>query len=481
MSTELREARLKKLEEIRALGINPYGERFEREDTAAECHASYEEERPVVVAGRLTAIREHGKTIFADLTDMSGKIQLYLNPKTARADSLALFKLLGLGDIAGVRGKLFQTRKGEITVVVEEITLLSKALRPLPEKWHGLTDIEQRYRRRYLDLISNEESRKIFQLRSRVIHEIRAFLGEKGFLEVETPMMQPLAGGAAAAPFKTYYTALDSVMYFRIAPELYLKRLLVGGMEKIFELNRNFRNEGLSRRHNPEFTMLEIYQAYGDCRTMMDLVEELVTTVAERVCGTLKIRSGENLIDLTRPWKRVKYRDLIRQFLKRDDWFSLPAEKMAETARGLGLEFSPEMTAVEITNEIYEKSIEGGLIQPTFVIRLPSPLVPLAKRCPDDPEVVDVFELEINGQEIAPGYSELNDPLEQRSRFREQRTRRDGTDEDRIDEDFLSALEYGMPPAGGMGIGIDRLIMILTGAESVKDVILFPQLRPKTE
>ncbi len=477
MSSDLREARLEKLEEIRRLGVDPYGAKFERKQTASECHSAYQEDKPVVVAGRLTAIREHGKTIFADLTDMSGKVQLYLNPKTASADSLALFKLLALGDIVGAEGGLFKTRKGEITVVVEEITLLSKALRPLPEKWHGLTNIEQRYRQRYLDLISNEDSRKIFLQRSRIVHEIRAFLEAKGFLEVETPMMQPLAGGAAAAPFKTYYTALDSAMYFRIAPELYLKRLLVGGMEKIFELNRNFRNEGLSRRHNPEFTMLEVYQAYGDCRTMMDLVEELVTTVAEKICGTLKIPSGNNIIDLTRPWKRVEYRDLIRQFLKQDDWFSLPAEKMAETARRLGLEITPAMTAVEITNEIYEKSIEGGLIQPTFVIRLPAALVPLAKRCPEDPEVVDVFELEINGQEIAPGYSELNDPLEQRRRFQAQQDHRAGPG---IDEDFLEALEYGMPPAGGMGVGIDRLIMVLTGSDSVKDVILFPQLRPKT-
>jgi len=480
MSTELREARLQKLEEIRGLGINPYGEKFKKNQTAAECQRDYQEEKPVVVAGRLTAIRAHGKTIFADLTDMSGKVQLYLNPKTAAAESLTLFKLLALGDIVGAGGKLFKTRKGEITVVVEEITLLSKALRPLPEKWHGLTNIEQRYRQRYLDLISNEESRKIFQRRSRIVHEIRAFLEAQGFLEVETPMMQPLAGGAAAQPFKTYYSALDATMYFRIAPELYLKRLLVGGMEKIFELNRNFRNEGLSRRHNPEFTMLEVYQAYGDCRTMMDLVEELVTTVAEKVCGTLKITSGEDIIDLTRPWKRVEYRDLVRQYLKRDDWFSLPAEKMAEIARELGLEVTPDMNEVEITNEIYEKSIEGGLIQPTFVIRLPAALVPLAKRCSDDPEVVDVFELEINGQEIAPGYSELNDPLEQRRRFQAQRQHRGGPEDTGIDEDFLTALEYGMPPAGGMGIGIDRLIMVLTGVDSVKDVILFPHLRPKT-
>jgi lysyl-tRNA synthetase class 2 len=480
MSDELREARLQKLEEIRGLGIEPYGGKFERKQTAAECHSAYREEKPVVVAGRLTAIREHGKTIFADLTDQSGKIQLYLNPKTASADSLALFKLLALGDIVGAGGKLFQTRKGEITVVVEVITLLSKALRPLPEKWHGLTNIEQRYRQRYLDLISNEESRALFQQRSRIIREIRSFLEEKGFLEVETPMMQSLAGGAAAAPFKTYYAALDSTMYFRIAPELYLKRLLVGGMEKIFELNRNFRNEGLSRRHNPEFTMLEVYQAYGDCRTMMDLVEELVTTVAQKVRGTLRVPRGEGTIDLARPWKRVEYRDLVRRFVRREDWFSLPAGQMAETARGLGLEVTPEMNEVEITNEIYEKSIEGGLVQPTFVTRLPASLVPLAKRCSDDPEVVDVFELEIGGQEIAPGYSELNDPLEQRRRFQAQRDGRDGLKESGIDEDFLAALEYGMPPAGGMGIGIDRLIMVLTGAESVKDVILFPQLRPRT-
>jgi lysyl-tRNA synthetase, class II len=480
---DLRGQRLKKLQELRALGINPFGGRFARTASAADCRLDYREEKEVIAAGRLTAIRGHGKTVFADLRDSSGKVQLYLRRDNLKERELAILDRLDLGDIVGVRGSLFTTRKGEISVLVRELTLLSKALLPLPEKWHGLKDREIRYRRRYLDLIANEEVTDLFRLRSRIIREIRGFLDRRGFLEVETPMMQALPGGAAARPFETFYSALNTPMYLRIAPELYLKRLLIGGIEKVYELNRNFRNEGLSRSHNPEFTMLEIYEAYGDCRMMMELVESLVTEVAGAVRGDLAPVHGETVIDLTPPWKRARYRDLVTGFPGLEDWFSRSREEMAAAASGLGLVITSAMSPLQITHEIYEKCIEPSLLQPTFVLEFPAPLVPLAKLREDDPEAVDVFELVINGTELAPGYSELNDPLEQRRRFiRQVESRPADADEDggTIDEDFLEAMESGMPPAGGTGLGIDRLVMLLTGAQSIRDVILFPQLRPVT-
>jgi lysyl-tRNA synthetase class 2 len=478
---DLRGQRLKKLEELIALGVNPFGGRFARNASAADCRTDYREGKEVIVAGRLTAIRGHGKTVFADLGDSSGKVQLYLRRDNLQERELEILDRLDLGDIVGVRGELFTTKKGEISVLVRELTLLSKALLPLPEKWHGLKDRETRYRRRYLDLIANREVADLFRLRSRIIREIRRFLDRRGFLEVETPMMQVLPGGAAARPFETFYTALNTPMFLRIAPELYLKRLLVGGFEKVYELNRNFRNEGLSRSHNPEFTMLEIYEAYGDSRTMMELVESLITEVAQAVRGDLAPVHEETTIDLTPPWKRVRYRDLVAGFPGLGDWFSRSREEMAAAASGLGLEITSAMAPLQITHEIYEKCIEPSLLQPTFVLDFPAPLVPLARLREGDPEAVDVFELVVNGTELAPGYSELNDPLEQRRRFLEQAASRppDGSGtEGRIDEDFLEAMESGMPPAGGTGIGIDRLVMLLTGTQSIRDVILFPQLRP---
>lgn len=481
---ELRDQRIKKVEELMARGINPFGGRFPRTDEAADCHRDYREGKEVGVAGRLTAIRGHGKTVFADLRDSSGKIQIYLRRDNLKEPGLEVLDRLDLGDIIGIRGVLFTTRKGEISVLAGELTLLSKALQTPPEKWHGLKDRETRYRRRHLDLIANQEVGDLFRIRSRIIREIRSFLDRRGFWEVETPMMQPLPGGAAARPFETFYAALHAPMFLRIAPELYLKRLLIGGFEKVYELNRNFRNEGLSRSHNPEFTMLEIYEAYGDCRTMMELVENLVVEVAGSVCGTLTPASGEMTIDLAPPWKRVRYRDLVREFLGREDWFSLSSDQMAAEAVSRGLEVEAAMSPLRITHEIYEKCVEPTLIQPTFVLEFPAPLVPLARLREDDPEAVDVFELVVNGTELAPGYSELNDPLEQRRRFQQQVQSRppDAADGDgKIDEEFLEAMESGMPPAGGTGIGIDRLVMILTGASSIRDVILFPQLRPQRE
>ncbi len=484
-----RAQRIRKLHELRRSGIEPYGHRVDGLTATAAARQAFEEADqedagPVVrVAGRLTALRVMGKSAFADVKDQSGRLQVYAQRNALGEEAYALFRKLDLGDIITVSGPLFRTRMGEVTVRVNEFELLSKALRPLPEKWHGLTDIEQRYRQRYLDLAVNDRVRETFRLRSRIIRELRSFFEEHGFIEVETPMLQPIPGGAAARPFQTHYAALDCPMYLRIAPELYLKRLLVGGFEKVFELNRNFRNEGLSRRHNPEFTMIEAYQAYGDCRTMMAFVEEMIETVARRVLGTTIVRNSDGIdIDLARPWRRVEYRELVRERMG-SDWFELDAEEKRRRAAETGVETTPEMDDAEVTHEIYEKRIEATLIQPTFVTRLPAHLVPLAKRCADDPDLVDVYELEINGQEISPGYSELNDPLEQRRRFERQATRVRNTVEaesGRIDEDFLVALEHGMPPAGGMGLGVDRLVMILTGAASIRDVILFPQMRPRT-
>jgi lysyl-tRNA synthetase class 2 len=479
--------RLAKLTQLQAAGINAYGGRVDGLTHAVDAKEQFvkageAEGLRVTLAGRLTAMRVMGKAVFADLKDESGRVQLFVQQNQLGEAGFTAFKGLDLGDILTVHGMMFRTRAGEVTLRVEQVTLISKSLRPLPEKWHGLTDVEQRYRQRYVDLICNDDVRTLFRKRSEIIRAVRQFMAERGFMEVETPMLQPLAGGAAARPFKTFYHALDCPMYLRIAPELYLKRLLVGGFEKVFEINRNFRNEGLSRRHNPEFTMMEVYQAYGDCQTMMDLIEELVTTVAQQTVGTLEIKMAESerTINLARPWRRVAYADLVKEKMGAD-WYDVDQAEKVRRATALGLKVDATMAPGEITHEVYEKAIEATLIQPTFVTRLPAELVPLAKRCTDDPSVVDVFELEINGQEIAPGYSELNDPLDQRRRFEEQAVRAAGTeneDSGRIDDDFLTALEFGMPPAGGMGVGIDRLIMLLTGSASIRDVILFPQLRP---
>ena len=477
--------RMGKINELVAQGVKPFGAAYKDTVLVEPLKSSYkediEDDQAGKIAGRITAFRVMGKSIFADIKDSSGRMQIYVKKNDLGEDEFANFKKLDIGDIIGVEGTMFVTRMGELTLKVLSYSILSKSLRPLPEKWHGLTDIEQIYRQRYLDLIVNEKSKNVFQQRFEIIREIRKYLETKGFLEVETPMLQPIAGGAAAKPFETYYEALHSPMYMRIAPELYLKRLLVGGFEKIYELNRNFRNEGMSRRHNPEFTMIEIYQAYGDCATMMELVEELVTTVAMNVFGTLEIKhSDDKVINLTRPWRRVTYNDLVME-VGGDDWFDATPEERLKRAVDLGLKLDKDTLDFKVTNEVYEKLVEHTLLQPTFVTRLPVELVPLAKSCDDDPTLVDVFELEINGQEIAPGYSELNDPIEQRKRFEDQVTGRDAdADLDgAIDEDFLTALEHGMPPAGGMGIGIDRLVMMLTGAESIRDVVLFPQLRQK--
>jgi len=483
---EIFEKCLQKAAEWRGKGIDPHGQRVDGLTLVQNARANFKEGVEgvkVKLAGRLTACRSMGKSIFADLKDSTGRLQLFVSKTVLGDEPYADFKRVDIGDILAAEGELFITRTGELTLRVDSFTFLSKAMRTLPEKWHGLTDVEARYRQRYVDLIVNDEARDLFKKRVQIIRGIRRFFEARGFMEVETPMLQVLAGGAAAKPFKTFHEALSLDMYLRIAPELYLKRLLVGGFEKVFELNRNFRNEGLSRRHNPEFTMLEIYEAYGDCRTMMVLVQDMITTLAQEVLGTLKIPCADGtVIDLTPPWRIAPYRDLVRAKAG-DDWFDLTPTQRFMKATEMGLKIDPAAPDHEVTNEVYEKLIENTLLQPTFVIRLPAELVPLAKKCSDDPTLVDVFELEINGREVAPGYSELNDPVEQRRRFTAQlkATGDLALCEGKIDEDFLTALEYGMPPAGGMGIGIDRLIMTLTGAESIRDVILFPHMKPRKD
>ncbi len=472
--TQYRAMRLEKMHKLAAMGYKPFGEAFPRSGRNAEIRAGFEEHKAVRMAGRVTSYRTMGKSIFADINDGSGRFQVYVKKDIVGDAAFDAFQLLDLGDHVGIEGELFMTRTGEQSVKCLKWTMLSKALLNPPEKFHGVSDVEIRYRKRYMDLIGNEEVRKVFNQRIAIVREIRSFLAGRGYQEVETPMMQPMAGGAAANPFKTHYEALSCAMFLRIAPELYLKRLLVGGFDKVFELNRNFRNEGLSRFHNPEFTMIEIYEAYGDCRTMMELIQSLVTTVTQNVFGKLVVGTEAQPIDVTAPWRVVPYRDLIKG-VAGDNWFELSLEDQKKKADALGIHVAPEWKSVEVTQEIFEKLIEKTLIQPTFVTRLPVELVPLAKACEDDPTVVDVFECIIGGREVAPAYSELNDPIVQMERFAEQA----GGDASKIDADFIEAMEHGMPPAGGMGIGIDRLVMMLTGAESIRDVILFPQLKPK--
>lgn len=470
---EIRAQRIENLGKLKAAGVLPYGGAYERSGTLIQTRADFVEHKAVKLAGRIVTTRSMGKSIFAHLDDGSDRFQIYIKKDQIGEASFEAFKILDIGDIIGIEGELFLTKTGEPTASVKSWTLLSKALLPLPEKWHGLQDVELRFRQRYLDLIANPDVREVFRKRASIIRLIREFLGDRGFMEVETPMIQAQAGGAAANPFKTHYEVLSADMFLRIAPELYLKRLLVGGFDKVFELNRNFRNEGLSRQHNPEFTMVEIYQAFGDRSTMKELVETMVTTIAQKVCGTLKLeRPNGAVVDLTAPWREVPYEDLIRERAGAD-WYDLSLEQKRQRATELGAAAPPEWGETELTQEVFEKLIEKTLINPTFVTRLPAGLVPLAKACSDDPSKVDVFELIIEGREVAPAYSELNDPIEQRRRFEEQA----GGDWGKIDQDFVTALEHGMPPAGGMGIGIDRLVMTLTGQESIRDVILFPQLK----
>ena len=496
-TNSLIEQRKAKLAALRAKGIDPFKNKFTPAESCADARKNYAEGREVALAGRITAHRDMGKSMFMDIRDQSGRIQIYAQKNVLGDEQFAIFQHLDLADFIGVRGTMFTTKTKEISVKITGFVILAKALRPPPAKWHGLEDTEIRYRQRYLDLMANPEVKEIFLKRSQIIAEIRNFLHSRGFIEVETPMMQAIPGGAAAQPFKTHHNALGCDFYMRIALELPLKRMLVGGVDKVFEIGRDFRNEGLSRKHNPEFTMLEAYEAYGDYESMMELVEGLVCHVAENVVDTLFIKHGpdhvpepdyipkdqkpkdvlhsmKETINLTPPWRRVKYKDLVREKAG-PDWFDISPAERRQRAHDLGAEIGKEYEDFEVTGAVFEKLIEPTLIQPTFVTHLPKELVPLAKLSPDDPTTVEVFECCINGQEIAPAYTEQNDPIAQRERLEHQA----GGEQQKLDEDFLVALEHGMPPAGGMGMGIDRLCMMLLGQESIRDVILFPQLKPK--
>src|ERR1700690_2400475 len=472
--------RRQKLAELRAPGTDPFRSEFETTHFSAEALKAHVEGSdntvPVAVAGRLVTIRDMGKSQFAKVLDQQGEIQLYVRKDVVGDDAYAAFRRLDLGDIVGARGTLFRTKAGEVTVRVDSCTLLAKALRPLPEKWHGLADPEQVYRQRYLDLAVNRESRARLLMRSRVVSGIRRFLDSRKFIEVETPVLQSVAGGAAAKPFTTRHNALGVDFFLRISLELYLKRLLVGGIDRVYEIGRIFRNEGISRKHNPEFTMLEVYQAYSSHRGMMALVRDMIGALCAEVLGTDKVAhpaSGQT-IDFGGAWREVTYKDLIRAETGDPDWFSRGKAEHVAAAAGLGLRVEAGWEDFEVTNEIFSKRIEPNLVQPTFVLNLPRELNPLAKISREDPTTLDVFELCIGGMEIAPAYSEQNDPDVQREMFERQA----GGEPQSINHDFLFALEHGMPPAGGMGVGIDRLCMLLTGAESTRDVILFPQLRP---
>ena len=478
-TNEYRDNRIASMKALAELGFTPYGHAYPHEDLA-KVRETFEEGKKVRVAGRLLMIRRMGKMNFCTLNDGTDHFQLIFKRDVLSEKMFAGFKLLNLGDIIGVEGELFTTQKGEKSVVVQEWAMLAKALEQPPEKFHGLADQEECYRRRYVDLMTHDESRQRFFMRSRLIMEIRKYLWGLGFHEVETPILQDQAGGAAAKPFFSHYNALDKDCVMRIAPELYLKRLIVGGMNKVFELGKDFRNEGIDRSHNPEFTVCEIYEAYGDRTSMEAIMEGLLPHLCDTVVGTRKIEYGDDkeIIDFTPPYRRVAYRDLVKELMG-DDWFDLPFETQLEKAKAKGretdtnLELDGVATELMLTHEVYDKLIERNLRQPTFVTRIPHEFVPLAKTCADDPSLVDVFEFVIAGRELCPGYTEQNDPLEQRRALEHQA----GDDTEKIDEDFISALECGMPPTGGLGFGVDRLVMLLTGCDSIRDVVLFPQMK----
>jgi len=470
---EIIKVRLKKLEEIKSLGIYPFGEKFSCSNIK-EIRENFEENRKVRLAGRIMAIRKHGRASFLDIKDGTGKMQVYFKEDFLGKDKFQIFEKLDIGDIIGVEGVLFKTKTGEETVNASDFKILAKSLRPLPEKWHGLKDVETRYRQRYLDIIANPEVKEIFLLRTKIIKKIREFLDSKGFLEVETPMLHPIPGGAVGTPLKTYLDVYGKELYLRVAPELYLKRLLVAGFDKIYELNRSFRNEGISTRHNPEFTMLEVYQAYRDCSEMMRLTEELILYLAKEVLGKTKLIYQEREIDLTPPWKRISFAKIMAE-----RFGITPEQSVKEWAERLGLRMEEgKLSRSQVINFISEQLQPEQESSPVFITDLFSVFCPWAKRKPDNPYLSDRFELFIGGIELANAYSELNDPLEQRRRFEEliEENRAE-----KIDEDFLLALEYGMPPAGGLGIGIDRLVMLFSDRASIREVILFPQLKPEKD
>ncbi len=478
----LYQERLKKLASFKGLRLYekpvvPYGGRFERSGSLSEIVSAFEEGKKVKVAGRLMALRRHGKTGFADLRDQTGKLQLYIKEETVGGEAFAFFEKLDIGDIVGAEGSLFKTKTGEPSVRVERLELLSKNLRPLPEKWHGLKDVETRIRQRYVDLLMSEEVRSVFVLRSRLIQKMRHFLDKKGFLEVETPMMHPIPGGAAGDPFKTHHKTLDMELYLRLAPELYLKKLLVGGFEKVYEIAKSFRNEGISAQHNPEFTMLEAYAAYWNYEDMMIFMEEMIATLVEGLLGTTKVKFG-NLpeIDFAPPWRRFSFTKELKDIFDIDpgDSEKEMIQKLKKRKESAHLELKENLTRSQIVNLVSDL-VAPHADKPVFVIDYYTAISPLAKSKKENPDVAERFELFVGGMEVANGYSELNDPVEQMKRFE---TQADG-DASKIDGDFVKALEYGMPPAAGLGVGIDRLTMLFANQRSIREVILFPQLKPE--
>lgn len=472
---QYRAQRIENRRKLAELGYAPYGKAFPRTGNLSEVRAGFEEGKAASVAGRIMTKRRMGKLMFIHLNDGTDAFQVLLKRDVLGEEAYNAAKLLDLGDFIGVHGTLFTTQAGEKTVEVKEWTLLSKAIRQPPEKWHGLQDTEERYRRRYLDLMSNPESRARFDKRHKILLGIRNYLTSKGFIEVETPIMQGQAGGAAAKPFVTHHNALDREMVLRIAPELYLKRLIVGGFDKVFELGKDFRNEGIDRTHNPEFTVLEVYEAYGDRTSMKNIIEGMLPYLCDTVLGTRQVPYGENgeIINFEPPYREVTQQELIKEKMGAD-WFELDYATARARAADAGLELVDEITdMITLSHEVYDKMIESTLRQPTFVTRIPKQYVPLAKACPDDPSLVDVFEFVVAGKELCPGYTEQNDPEAQRAAFANQVE----ADAEPTDQDFVEALEYGMPPTGGLGLGIDRLVMFMTGTECIRDVILFPQMK----
>lgn len=482
--------RRNKLDQLRQIGMDPFGKRFERGHKAQEIIDQYGEaskeqleemKAEVTIAGRIMQKREMGKAGFAHLQDISGKIQIYVRKDTVGDEQFEAYRILDIGDIIGVTGTVFKTKTGETSVKVTELTVLTKSLYPLPEKYHGLKDVELRYRQRYLDLIMNQEVQETFILRSKIIQSMRRYLDERGYLEVETPTMHAIAGGASAKPFITHHNALDMQLYMRIAIELHLKRLIVGGLEKVYEIGRVYRNEGISTRHNPEFTMIELYEAFADYKDIMQLTEEMIRHIAQEVLGTTTIQYQGYEVDLGSPWKRISMVDAIKEVVGVDFKEKMSDERAHELAKEHGVQVDSTMTFGHIVNEFFEQKVEETLIQPTFVYGHPVAISPLAKKNEEDERFTDRFELFIVAREHANAFTELNDPIDQRERFEAQlKEREQGNDEAHMmDEDFLRALEYGMPPTGGLGIGIDRLVMLLTDSPSIRDVLLFPLMRDR--
>ncbi|WP_441351469.1 lysine--tRNA ligase [Tuberibacillus sp. Marseille-P3662] len=485
-------ARRDKLNDLYDQGVHPFGDKFERSHTAQDMVDQFdgyskdeltEKEFPAMVAGRIMTKRGKGKAGFAHIQDLTGQIQIYVRKDQVGDDQYEIFKDIDIGDIVGVKGIAFKTKVGELSVKVQDFAILTKSLRPLPDKFHGLKDVEQRYRQRYLDLIMNQEVKETFMIRSKILRYMREYLDDRGFLEVETPTMHSIPGGASARPFITHHNALNIPLYMRIAIELHLKRLIVGGLEQVYEIGRVFRNEGVSTRHNPEFTMLELYEAFADFHDIMDLTENLIAYITEKVHGTTTISYGEYEVNLASQWKRVHMVDAIKEQTGVDFWKEMSDEEARQLAKEHSIDIKDHMTFGHVVNEFFEQKVEETLIQPTFVFGHPVAISPLAKKNDHDQRFTDRFELFIVGREHANAFSELNDPIDQRQRFEAQvQARDDGDDEAHMmDEDFLESLEYGMPPTGGLGIGIDRLVMLLTNSSSIRDVLLFPQMRNKDD